>query len=120
MKFQVLQKRHSSHTEQTLPSKEQQAGSQTHVTVLGQSQFAAHTPGTGPASSSALNPKGPVLSSSPFPRRYHQKAPHTHLPDGQMAFRASSPSARRTPHPQGAETPESTLRSKGNAMATLP
>lgn len=59
MKFQVLQKRHRSHTEQTLTSKEQQAGSQTHVTVLGQSQFAAHTPGTGPASSSALNPKGP-------------------------------------------------------------
>ena len=44
MKFQVLQKRHSSHTEQTLTSKEQQAGSQTHVTVLGQSQLAAHTP----------------------------------------------------------------------------
>lgn len=67
MKFQVLQKRHSSHTEQTLTSKEQQAGSQTHVTVLGQSQLAAHTPaclvissvrGTGPASSSALNPEG--------------------------------------------------------------
>lgn len=58
MKFQVLQKRHSSHTEQTLTSKEQQAGSQIHVTVLGQSQLAAHTPGTGPASSSALNPEG--------------------------------------------------------------
>lgn len=57
MKFQALQKRPSSHTEQTLTSKEQQAGSQTHVTVLGQSQFAAHTPGTGPVSSSALNPK---------------------------------------------------------------
>ena len=27
------------------------------MTVLGQSQFAAHTPGTGPVSSSALNTK---------------------------------------------------------------